>query len=342
MPQFTTISPTHVPGKKESAWRQFLEGGYVAIGWLRDANLTEKPFNEIERLIREQGYPNEASAIDSFRKLLALEPGDYVAANNANHGLFGVGVIRSDYKFQPGKHNTGDESDENFYSHYREVEWVRTTYVARRSLVGEGETGWRPYGTVGKLYFELPPFIERLIGEAPPEEKPSCTLRPEFLDSVIRNIESLREDPEHQEQTHVALVEDFFVALGYDKYQDIKRQRRRVDLTLVLNDSPLAVAEVKRAWDLSRQNKHGLDAMKQAYEYALDQGIRHVIVTNGDIYLLFDRLKGLSWETNVLGEFRLTALQEGDLEIIDRLRPQRMNVSDIGEVLQHLAEGFQR
>ncbi len=36
MPKFTTISPTHIPGKKEYAWERFREGHYVAIGWLDD------------------------------------------------------------------------------------------------------------------------------------------------------------------------------------------------------------------------------------------------------------------------------------------------------------------
>ena len=49
--QFTTVSPTDIPGEKEHAWQRFLEGGYIAIGWLRDTDLTGKNMKEIETLI---------------------------------------------------------------------------------------------------------------------------------------------------------------------------------------------------------------------------------------------------------------------------------------------------
>jgi hypothetical protein len=100
----------------------------------------------------------------------------------------------------------------------------------------------------------------------------------------------------------------------------------------------LLIAEVKAVWDLSFYN--GIGAVKQAYNYAHDQGVRYVIVTNGDTYILFDRLKGLSWESNLLGEFQLTALQQEDLALIDRLRPAQMSFPDPGEALRHIAESF--
>lgn len=65
-----------------------------------------------------------------------------------------------------------------------------------------------------------------------------------------------------------------------------------------------------------------------------------MIVTNGDTYILFDRLKGLSWETNILGEFRLTSLQGEDLDLIERLKPSRMGKPDLAETLRHVSESF--
>jgi hypothetical protein len=62
--------------------------------------------------------------------------------------------------------------------------------------------------------------------------------------------------------------------------------------------------------------------------------------TNGDIYILYDRLKGLSWDSNLLGEFRLTALQDEDLALVERLRPQQLANPDIAEAFRHLAESF--
>ena len=147
-----TISPTHVPGKKEFAWKEFLKGEYVAIGWLHDYDLTGKNIDEIIDLIRMENYDNEASAIDSFTKFFALNIGDYVGVNNTNSGLFGVGVVTSGYKYEKFKHNTGDDEDEeSFYPHFRTVDWKYTSYVRRKDIIGPNETGWRPYGTVGSL-----------------------------------------------------------------------------------------------------------------------------------------------------------------------------------------------
>ena len=162
MPNFTTISPTHISGQKPAAWERFRDGHYVAIGWLEDVDLTNKSMDEITELIRERKYQNEAAAFQSFERFLSLKPGDYVAVNNTNHGLFGIGKITSDYKFELGKHDSGD--GEELYPHYRDVDWLKTSYMPRTSLVSEGETPWQPYGTVGKVYLELPPYIARLVG----------------------------------------------------------------------------------------------------------------------------------------------------------------------------------
>jgi len=76
----------------------------------------------------------------------------------------------------------------------------------------------------------------------------------------------------------------------YQKHKEIKYRQGRVDITLESAGRPLAIVEVKRAWDLSAQT--GMDAVKQAYGYAHDRGVRYVIVSNGDTYMLYDRLKG--------------------------------------------------
>lgn len=144
MPKFLTVSPTHIPGKKPYAWQNFLRGGYAAIGWLPDVNLTGKTIETVIELIRAEQYDNEAAAIRSFEKFLALRPSDYIGVNNTNDGLFGIGEVRSNYKYEKGKHDTGasDPRDlEEFYSHYVDVHWVVTSYTRRKAILTEGETG---------------------------------------------------------------------------------------------------------------------------------------------------------------------------------------------------------
>ncbi len=340
MPQFTTISPTHVNGQKRIAWERFRDGHYVAIGWLNDVDLTGKPIEEITNLIRQRDYANEAAAIQSFERFLSLRPGDYIAVNNTNAGLFGIGKIASDYKFDLRKHDCGNPgSSEPFYPHYRVVDWVTTEYVRRSSLIAEGETSWQPYGTVGKVYPELPPYILRLIGEPVPKGSRIEYVRPSDLDPVIQAVEALQKEREHKERAHESLVEEFFVAIGYEKHTEIKYRQGRVDVAIQAAGNTLLIVEVKATWDLNFHN--GSDAIKQAYNYAHEQGVRYVVVTNGNNYMLFDRLKGLSWESNLLGEFQLTALEQEELATIERLRPGRLKFPNASEAFRHIAESFQ-
>lgn len=337
--KFLTISPTHEPGKKEYAWEKFRDGKYVAIGWLHDTDLTGKTEQQIEELLWK-AHPNEAqTASEAFKKFLALDIGDYVAVNNTNAGLFGVGRVTSGYHFKVGKHDVGSGSVTDFYSHYREVDWRQTQYVSRKDLMEKGETGWVPYGTVGVLHEELPPYIERLLGVKPPTQAaPRQILKPEFLKSLISSIEVLRADGGHQERAHESLVEDFLVALGYQKHVDIQYRKGRIDLSLFENGKPLLILEVKRDWGLTSYADRG--ALQQVYNYAHEVGARYVAITNGDYYLLCDRLHGLTYEDNKIAEFRLSELEDLHLEMIDRMRKGTLSKINPQELLVTLSRCF--
>jgi hypothetical protein len=168
MPKFTTVSPTHIAGKKHYAWEGFRDGGYVAIGWLQEFDLSGMSKDAILELIRREEYYNESEAIHSFDGFLALEVNDYVAVNNVNHGLFGVGLVESCYLFEALMHDCGSENTSDFYSHYRKVRWVRTDYVCRSDIILDGETSWEPRGTVGCVQPHLPPYIVRWLGALAP------------------------------------------------------------------------------------------------------------------------------------------------------------------------------
>lgn len=339
MPKFLTISPTHVPGKKEYAWNNFLSGGYVAIGWLSDYDLSGKSLDKVIALIRKEKYENEASAIDSFTKFFALEVGDYVAVNNTNDGLFGTGVISSGYQYQKDKHDSGAEGE--FYSHFRKVDWKYTNYVRRKDIISPGETGWKPYGTVGNLYNEVPPYILRLLGEMPPKESPKRPIIvPDYLKPVISAIERLKCDLNHQERAHESLVEDFFCAIGYEKHRDIKYRQGRVDISIWHGNNVLVIVEVKKDWNLSVYNSP--QTIQQAYNYALDSGAHYVIMTNGDYYAIYDRLRGLSLSSNLIGEFRLTALDDEAVSLIQRMSRNNLINPNIEEIFLHLSECFKR
>lgn len=296
---------------------------------------------DVKMLIQVEGYANEASAIDAFTKFLSLEVGDHVAVNNTNAGLFGIGVVTSGYQYRKNAHDTGADNQEEFYSHFRDVEWKYTNYVRRRDIIGPGERGWVPFGTVGKLEDEVPPYIWRLLGKKLPKQPSKRPfVVPDYLEPVVSTVNRLKSDPNHRERAHESLVEDFFCALGYEKHRDLKYRQGRVDISVWDGKNVLVIIEVKRDWNLSLYNSP--DAVQQAYNYALDQGARYVILTNGDYYAIFDRLKGLSTASNLIGEFRLTALEEEDVNLIERMFRTRLLSPNVEELLQNLSECFIR
>lgn len=146
----------------------FLSGRYVALGWLHDIDLRDGngyiiPMEDIIRLIKQRKYRDEKKAIYAHTQFYKLEPNDYVAVNNVNHGLFGVGRIKSAYEFSKNMHDSGNEETMKWYSHYRVVRWEHTKYVERRRIIRHGEKMWKPFGAVGYLEEKVPAYIERLL-----------------------------------------------------------------------------------------------------------------------------------------------------------------------------------
>ena len=255
MPQFTTITPTHIAGKKPETWKRFLDGGYIAIGWMH-IDLSRKSDSKRAQLLEEEEYDNVQSVVDTFKRFFALRKGDYVAVNNASNGLFGVGIVTSDYRFKKHIHNSSAEDKSAWYSHYRKVEGKHTEYAKRVDLIHEGETAWQPYGTIGAICSEVPPYIKRLLGQKPPPKKRKAkTSPPKELRDLLKSIEALRRDKSHQERAHESLVEDFFTILGYEKHVDITYRQGSVDLGLRTGSQPLAIGKVKRDWDFSESHK---------------------------------------------------------------------------------------
>lgn len=80
----------------------------------------------------------------------------------------------------------------------------------------------------------------------------------------------------------------------------------------------MIVVEVKRYWNLNVHSNRGV--VRQAYNYALENGAKIAIVTNGDYYAIYYRKRGRTYNENLVGEFILTNLQSSDLKLINLLR----------------------
>ncbi|MFH1317835.1 MAG: hypothetical protein ABIH71_02320, partial [Candidatus Omnitrophota bacterium] len=216
--------------------------------------------------------------------------------------------------------------------------WLLTQYLKRKEILRPDEKGWAPYGII-KVLPDLPSYIRRLIEnnwEVPVvnqsnakhsfeklESKPVAFLSPEWLGGLIRDINILKEDREHKERAHESLVETFYELLGFSKYTDIKHRQGRIDISVAIDNKILIVNEVKKDWDLSWRNRK---ALSQAYNYALEIGALYVILTNGDYYAIFDKRQGHSYDSQLVGDFKLTKLREEDLGLIKKLKKENISI----------------
>ena len=168
MPKFTTISPTCLAGGNPDAWKLFRDGNYAAIGWCYKHDLTGLAIDDIRQLVQQ--IPENAcdesdvqDGLNSFPVFWELcergsnGEGDIIAVKNNRHGLFGVGVVTSGYKYDESKHETGVAG--HVYPHYVEVNWVHTDYIASDSLEFNSDSMWKPYGTMGQMFDEVPDYI---------------------------------------------------------------------------------------------------------------------------------------------------------------------------------------
>ena len=150
------------------------------------------------------------------------------------------------------------------------------------------------------------------------EEIPSDKINiPAEFQKLVEDINRLKTKKDHAERAHESLVEDFYMILGYKKIDEIAWRINNSDILIKADNKNLIVNEVKRDWQL---NRHHTDVKKQAYNYALEMGIRFVVMTNGDYYAIFDRGTGYSYEDHFIGDFVLSKMTEDKLQYIDFIR----------------------
>ena len=138
---------------------------------------------------------------------------------------------------------------------------------------------------------------------------------------VVNRVRILKDSPHHSERDHESIVEQFFSCLGYSRSTDIWFRVGHVDILINPNSNDGFVVEVKRTWGLSREST---DVIDQAYRYAHNQGKRFVVITNGDYFGFFDRLKGLSVADNFVTEFFLSNMSDEDFESVVQFEKTRL------------------
>ena len=159
MTQFVAIAPSE--GDQKTAFKRFYDGGYAAMGWLSDTDLTGKSLSEVNAIIEQQIHEeqkindkgekitisaekNQSIVKRNFLNFLSLKIGTLVVVPNINYGIHGVGRVTSGYKYQQNKHDSTGRGDDS-YSHYVDVEWFSITpaeLTRDALLLKDASGGW--------------------------------------------------------------------------------------------------------------------------------------------------------------------------------------------------------
>jgi GTPase subunit of restriction endonuclease len=155
------VSPTHCAKQKESAWKNFLNKAVMAIGW-KDIDYTNYSNQEIE-----EDYIDDTAAIPAFILIKQIQEGDIICCTNNGHGLWGIGVAMSSYKYQQKIHYAGkDENDrDSYYSHYIDVAWLcfrEQGYIPTWEFnIQFPEKQWQPYSALTMK--DMPLYISNYL-----------------------------------------------------------------------------------------------------------------------------------------------------------------------------------
>lgn len=315
----------------------FLNDHVVAVGWYMD-DISNMSGEEIEGQAEAQGYDNPKEARNVLLRFRdKIEIGDPVIAYRSPNTIVAVGRIASKYYYD-NKSNLGSQ-DGLHYPHMRKVDWREKPRYFDRSLLPEDFRNIVCIaGTFKTLKYDFT-AIEKVLGNAPtipdrkmaydknrmpssPRVPPSESFeKPSEFASLITDIDILRKDRDHKERAHESLVEKFYEILGYVKFIDIKHRQGRIDISIEHEGVTMIVNEVKKDWNLTCRDRA---TVNQAYNYSLESGARYVVITNGDYYAIFDKDKGRSYESNLVGSFQLSRLIRDDMALVDFLKKENI------------------
>ncbi len=110
--------------------KEFVEGGYIGIGWLRNFDISQVRTREELYPIYKQAHPNDTSKLvigqqvgQIARFLLEIKAGDYVITPAADSEKLRYGVVSDDpsYYFEP------HPADGCPYTQRRKIAWAKKT-----------------------------------------------------------------------------------------------------------------------------------------------------------------------------------------------------------------------
>lgn len=179
-----------------------------------------------------------------------------------------------------------------------------------------------------KTSFALPTWLkEKIVGRKKESVVKESVVKgpvvesPHWLKSLTSQIITLKNDSGHLERDHEDIVASLFELLGYKRTSDIKFRRGNIDIRILKDNISMITIEVKASWGLSKDDSK---ALKQAFNYALQEGTPYVILTNGEVYYLYDRRKGLSYKEHFVAEINLTKMTAEKEKILESLKKENI------------------
>ena len=164
------------PGENACFWNEWLEGGYMAIGWDEIGDLSQATKADFDkrldgvRRVHPDWKKSGMNQVWTFAK--HIKEGDRIVANDGTKRVVGIGTVTGDYYFVPGVE----------YGHRIFVEWDDVT----PKLVDKG--GWRK--TLIKLDYETFNAIKQQTA-LPPPPVAACPFDAETFDL----LHGLQENP---------------------------------------------------------------------------------------------------------------------------------------------------
>lgn len=274
----------------------FVQGGYVAIGWIAERSLADcKSRDDIHSLYRKY-HPNDTSNIvigqqvgQIARFLLEIAPGDIVITPDGNTELLRYGTVEPGYEYKPNDSNCP-------YMHRRKIKW-QAEPLLRSELSVPLQNTMRSSLTVFAV--SQVEEILRLIGresEIPPTKAKPYDPTKAVLEQVL----------ELDDKEFEILVGHLLTALGFEGSEVVgKTGDGGVDATGELNVSNLAKVKVfvqAKRYKLGKrisantvkalrasipQNGQGAfittaDFQRQAFDVALEIGFPRIGLINGE------------------------------------------------------------
>lgn len=274
--------------------RVFVDGGYVAIGWLLDTDLSQATTREGLADYYRLAHPADSNFVvgqqvgQIGRLVLDMTDGDLVITPDANTELLHCGRIVDGYYFQPGDPACP-------YSHRRRVEWFKAPLL-RSSLSVPLQNTLRSSLTVFSVsQVEEVLVAVGLLAQVAPKSRAAYDPHQTVLEQIL----------ELDDKEFEILVAALLTALGFEGSEAVgKTGDGGVDATGELNVSNLAKVKVfvqaKRykldsriAASTVRQLRQAIpfggqgafittaDFQKQALEVALEPGFPRIGLING-------------------------------------------------------------